>query len=109
MTTKLILLGAVKIGDAILNLLSHTGDYVLTVADRDLQRMEYVKLANFPNVTVLEADLSDANAVAELIKGHDVTLSAGPYFLTPIIAAAAKKAKSHYFDLTEDVESTRIV
>ena len=109
MTTKLILLGAGKIGDAILNLLSHTGDYVLTVADRDLQRMEYVKLANFPNVTVLEADLSDANAVAELIKGHDVTLSACPYFLTPIIAAAAKKAKSHYFDLTEDVESTRIV
>ena len=33
--TKLILLGAGKIGDAILNLLSHTGDYELTVADRD--------------------------------------------------------------------------
>jgi len=40
MTTKLILLGAGKIGDAILNLLSHTGDYVLTVADRDPQRLE---------------------------------------------------------------------
>jgi saccharopine dehydrogenase-like NADP-dependent oxidoreductase len=29
--------------------------------------------------------------------------------LTPVIAVAAKRAKSHYFDLTEDVESTRIV
>ena len=107
--TKLILLGAGKIGDAILNLLSHTGEYELTVADRDPKRMEYVKQANFPNVTVVQADLSDASAVTDLISGHDVTLSACPYFLTPVIAAAAKKAKSHYFDLTEDVESTRIV
>jgi saccharopine dehydrogenase-like NADP-dependent oxidoreductase len=107
--TKLILLGAGKIGDAILNLLSHTGDYELTVADRDPKRMEYVLQAKFPNVKVVQADLSDASAVADLINGHDVTLSACPYFLTPVIAAAAKKAKSHYFDLTEDVESTRIV
>ena len=107
--TKLILLGAGKIGDAILNLLSHTGDYQLTVADRDPQRMEYVQKAGFPNVRGVQADLADVNTVAELISGHDITLSACPYFLTPVIAAAAKKAKSHYFDLTEDVESTRVV
>jgi saccharopine dehydrogenase-like NADP-dependent oxidoreductase len=107
--TKLILLGAGKIGDAILNLLSHTGDYELTVADRDPQRMDYVKKAGFPNVRCVQADLSDAKAVDELISGHDVTRSACPYFLTPVIATAARKAKSHYFDLTEDVESTRIV
>jgi saccharopine dehydrogenase-like NADP-dependent oxidoreductase len=109
MTTKLILLGAGKIGDAILNLLSYSGDYTLTVADRDPARMAYVKQAGFPNVTTIEADLTDAATVAALIRGHDVTLSACPYFLTPIIAAAAKSAGSHYFDLTEDVESTRIV
>ncbi|MEC5216469.1 saccharopine dehydrogenase-like NADP-dependent oxidoreductase [Actimicrobium sp. GrIS 1.19] len=109
MTTKLILLGAGKIGDAILNLLSYSGDYTLTVADRDPARMAYVKQAGFPNVTTIEADLTDAATVANLIRGHDVTLSACPYFLTPIIAAAAKSAGSHYFDLTEDVESTRIV
>ena len=109
MTTKLILLGAGKIGDAILNLLSHTGDYELTVADRDAQRIGYVKQADFPGVTALEADISNPLVVEQLISGHDVTLSACPYFVTPITAAAAKKAKSHYFDLTEDVESTRIV
>ena len=109
MTTKLILLGAGKIGDAILNLLSHTGDYILTVADRDPQRLEYVKQAGFPNVTTILADISHAPTVTKLISGHDVTLSACPYFLTPVIAAAAKAAKSHYFDLTEDVESTRFV
>jgi saccharopine dehydrogenase-like NADP-dependent oxidoreductase len=109
MKTKVVLLGAGKIGDAILNLLSHTGDYQITVADRDSKRMEYVRAAGFPDVTAVQADLSDPHAVKKLIQGHAVTLSACPYFLTPIIAGAAKEAKSHYFDLTEDVESTRIV
>ena len=109
MATKLILLGAGKIGDAILNLLSHTGDYEITVADRDPERLKYVAQAGFPNVTTKQADLGDKAVVTELIRGHKVTLSACPYFLTPIIAGAAKAANSHYFDLTEDVESTRVV
>jgi saccharopine dehydrogenase-like NADP-dependent oxidoreductase len=109
MKTKLILLGAGKIGDAILNLLSHTGDYELTVADRDPERLQYVQQADFPSVTAVQADLSGQATVERLIKGHDVTLSACPYFLTPLIAGAAKKVGSHYFDLTEDVESTRVV
>jgi len=109
MKTRLILLGAGKIGDAILNLLSHTGDFRITVADRDPQRLAHVSAAAFPDVSVAHADLSDAAAVAGLIDGHDVALSACPYFLTPVIAGAAKKAGAHYFDLTEDVESTRVV
>ncbi|MBC3886081.1 saccharopine dehydrogenase family protein [Undibacterium griseum] len=109
MTTKLILLGAGKIGDAILNLLSHTGDYDITVADRDPERLKYVAQANFPNTRIVQADLGDQAAVTRLIQGHQVTLSACPYFLTPVIAGAARAAHSHYFDLTEDVESTRIV
>ncbi|HJV52613.1 MAG TPA: saccharopine dehydrogenase family protein [Noviherbaspirillum sp.] len=109
MKTRLILLGAGKIGDAILNLLSHSGDYKLTVADRDARRLLHVREMNFPDVTTVEADIADAKAVPDLIDGHDVTLSACPYFLTPVIAAAAKQAGSHYFDLTEDVESTRAV
>ena len=109
MSTKLILLGAGKIGDAILNLLSHTGDYEITVADRDAERLKYVDRENFPNVTTICADLCDHAKVSQLIQGHDVTLSACPYFLTPMIASAAKAANSHYFDLTEDVESTRLV
>ncbi|MQR02220.1 saccharopine dehydrogenase family protein [Glaciimonas soli] len=109
MKTKLILLGAGKIGDAILNLLSHTGDYEITVADRDPERLQYVRQAAFPHVKVVAADISDAATVTHLIEGHQVTLSACPYFLTHVIATAAKKAKSHYFDLTEDVASTRVV
>jgi saccharopine dehydrogenase-like NADP-dependent oxidoreductase len=109
MTTKLILLGAGKIGDAILNLLSHTGDYEITVADRDQERLQYVDQEQFPGVKTIQADLSDQDTVTKLIQGQQVTLSACPYFLTPIIAQAAKENNSHYFDLTEDVESTRTV
>jgi saccharopine dehydrogenase-like NADP-dependent oxidoreductase len=109
MHTRLILLGAGKIGDAIVNLLAHSGGYRLTVADRDPQRLAHLQAMAYPNVTVLHADIADAGALPHLIDGHDVTLSACPYFLTPVIAAAAKQARSHYFDLTEDVESTRIV
>lgn len=109
MPTKLILLGAGKIGDAILNLLSHTGDYDITVVDRDPERLKYVSKAEFPHTRTVLADLGDKQVITDLIQGHQVTLSACPYFLTPIIAGAAKAAGSHYFDLTEDVESTRFV
>lgn len=109
MKAKLILLGAGKIGDAILNLLSHTGDFSITVADRDAHRLAHVSAMQFPDVATVHADIADEKTVVDLIDGHDVTLSACPYFLTPVIAGAAKKAGSHYFDLTEDVESTRVV
>ncbi|PFH11784.1 saccharopine dehydrogenase-like protein [Collimonas sp. PA-H2] len=108
MSIKLILIGAGNIGDAILNL-SRSRDYILTVADRDPQRLEYAKQAGFPNITTILADISHAPTVTKLISGHDVTLPACPHFLTPVIATAAKAAHSHYFDLTEDVESTCFV
>jgi saccharopine dehydrogenase-like NADP-dependent oxidoreductase len=109
MQTRLILLGAGKIGEAILNLLSHTGDYAITVADADPVRLAQVDRMGFADVTTRLADVADPSVLATLIEGHRVTLSACPYFLTPAIAAAARAAGSHYFDLTEDVGSTRIV
>ena len=36
-------------------------------------------------------------------------MSAAPFHATSIIATAARNAGAHYFDLTEDVESTRVV
>lgn len=109
MKTRLILLGAGKIGDAILNLLAHSGDYVVTVADRDATRLRAVEQAEFPDVTTVVSDFIDAGAVAELIAGHAIALSACPYDKTPLIARAAKRAGAHYLDLTEDVASTRLV
>src|SRR5690242_8382036 len=106
MATKLILLGGGKIGHAIASLLSATGEYQITVADRDAE-----SLARLPekNVKKVVLDVADGAALRSAMKGHDIVASAMPYHLTPVVAAAAKDSGAHYFDLTEDVESTRTV
>ncbi len=106
MQTRLALLGAGKIGDAIINLLGASGDYALTVVDRDAERLARL---NGARITASSIDLSDAAALGELLPGHDVVVSASPFYLTPAIATAAKAAGAHYFDLTEDVVSTQAV
>lgn len=106
MTTRLALLGAGKIGDAIVNLLGATGDYEITVADRDAARIGELSA---PNVRAVEVDGTDEPALRALLSGHDVVISAAPFYLTPMIAAAARAVGAHYFDLTEDVASTRAV
>ena len=106
MATKLILLGGGKIGSAITAMLGGTGDYQLTVADRDA---ESLKRLPTKNARTMVLDVADPAALRAAMKGHDVVVSAMPYHLTPVIAGAAKDSGAHYFDLTEDVESTRVV
>ena len=106
MKTRLILLGAGKIGETIVQFLHGSGDYALTVADQDAER-----LAPFAamGIETKRADLGAAEGLAGLIDGHEMAVSAVPFHLTPVIAQAAVAGGAHYFDLTEDVESTRQV
>lgn len=103
---KVLLLGGGKIGEMIAEMLCGSGDYELTVADRDPAAVE--RLAR-PGVATRALDVGDPAALARVVPGHWAVLSACPYMLTPVIAEAAKAAGAHYFDLTEDVESTRRV
>ncbi len=104
--TQLTLVGAGKIGEAIAGLLAGTGDYHVTVIDRDPERLRSFGAAGFE---VRGCDLDGGADLASLLDGQDIVVSACPYHLTPTIAAAARSAGAHYFDLTEDVESTRAV
>jgi saccharopine dehydrogenase-like NADP-dependent oxidoreductase len=106
MATKLILLGGGKIGSAITAMLGGTGDYQLTVADRDAESLRRLPTKNAKTMVL---DVADPAALRAAMKGHDIVVSAMPYHLTPVIASAAKDSGAHYFDLTEDVESTRVV
>lgn len=106
MATKLILLGGGKIGSAITAMLGSTGDYQLTVADRDGESLMRLPTKN---VKTQVLDVADPAALETAMKGHEIVVSAMPYHLTPVIAGAAKDVGAHYFDLTEDVESTRVV
>ncbi|MBI3677322.1 MAG: saccharopine dehydrogenase family protein [Proteobacteria bacterium] len=102
---KVMLVGGGKIGVAITEFLSGSGDYRVTVADRDRASLE--RMPHKSSVELRQVDISDAHEFSHEIEGHDVVLSATPYHLTNTVADAAKRAGAHYLDLTEDVESTR--
>jgi saccharopine dehydrogenase-like NADP-dependent oxidoreductase len=104
--TRLILLGAGKIGETITHFLQASGDYALTVADQDESRLAPMAALG---ATTVRAEFGDPAALRDLIRGHEFVISACPFHLTPVIAAAAVDVGAHYFDLTEDVESTRRV
>jgi saccharopine dehydrogenase-like NADP-dependent oxidoreductase len=104
--SKVLVLGAGKIGGAIVDMLAATGDYEITVADRDPAFLAMIP----PEKARQElADLTDPAALRRLAGNASVVISALPFFLNPAVAEAARDAGAHYFDLTEDVATTRAV
>ena len=103
---RLTLIGAGKIGEAIVTLLDETGDYDLSIIDQNPEQLRVFSDAGFRTRACV---LDSAAELVPLLAQQQVVISACPYYLTPLIAAAAKAAGVHYFDLTEDVESTRAV
>jgi saccharopine dehydrogenase-like NADP-dependent oxidoreductase len=103
---NVMLVGGGKIGVAITEFLTSSGDYRVTVVDRDAASLERMPRKN---VELRQVEIGDARDFAHEVEGHDIVLSATPYSLTATVAEAAKRAKAHYLDLTEDVESTRTI
>lgn len=102
---KVALIGSGKIGEAIVTLFNARGGYQLTVVDKDATRLAPMQALG---ATVLKADVATED-LTDKLKGVDVLLSACPFFLTSTLARLALNISAHYFDLTEDVESTRAV
>jgi saccharopine dehydrogenase-like NADP-dependent oxidoreductase len=99
------LIGSGKIGEAIVTLFNSVGGYKLTVVDKDAERLAPMKALG---ATVIVADVANDDLALKL-KGVQVVISACPFYLTPKLAKLAREINAHYFDLTEDVESTRVV
>jgi saccharopine dehydrogenase-like NADP-dependent oxidoreductase len=104
---EVLLAGAGKIGEMIVNLLTATGGYQVTVIDRSKEQLERLPVS--PLLKTRQVDITDPAALAEAMRGQFAVLSAAPYSVTSHIANAAKKARVHYLDLTEDVATTRLV
>jgi saccharopine dehydrogenase-like NADP-dependent oxidoreductase len=100
-------IGAGKIGSTIADLLTRSGDYHVTVADRSADQL--ARLETLAPVETVELDVADGKGLERLLQGKFAVLSAAPYHLTTKVARAAKATGAHYLDLTEDVASTRIV
>jgi saccharopine dehydrogenase-like NADP-dependent oxidoreductase len=106
MATKLIVLGAGKIGQAIVNLLGGAGDYALTVVDTDADAL--ARLARY-GVQTARVDFTDGAGLRQVMEGHRFAVSASPFHFTRHVAEAAKAVGAHYFDLTEDVATTKAI
>ena len=103
----ILLIGAGKIGEMIASLLTSTGDYRVTVADRSPERLQ--AFAASPRLLRLVLDATDETKLAPAMAGKFAVLSAVPYNITRHIATAARAANVHYLDLTEDVAMTKHV
>jgi saccharopine dehydrogenase-like NADP-dependent oxidoreductase len=104
---KVLLLGAGKIGRTIASLLKGAGDYDLLAADAEpaaLARLK--KQTDIPTKTV---DAANRQELAALLQGREAVVSALSFRFNPVVAEAALAAGASYFDLTEDVETTRRV
>ena len=102
-----VVIGAGHIGSTIAQLLSDSGDYTVTVADRSAEQL--AEMGALPRVQHRVLDINDDAALKDMLGGKFAVLSAAPYHLTYKVAEAAKAAGAHYLDLTEDVASTRKV
>jgi len=99
------LFGAGKIGRMIAAFLSASGDYELVVADQDAQRL--ARVAGRQRVTTMQVDVADRSAVERVLRGRHCVISALSYRYCVPVAEAAAALGVAYFDLSEDVETTR--
>lgn len=101
---RVLLLGAGKIGSAIAQYLSNSGDYDVLVADADDASLARVQ--QIADVTTRQLSAGDPAALLEALKGRQAVVSALSFALNPGVAQAALDAGVSYFDLTEDRDTS---
>ncbi|WP_343117091.1 saccharopine dehydrogenase family protein [Ostreiculturibacter nitratireducens] len=94
---KVAVLGLGKVGHLAAELLAEAG-FEVTGIDA------VPRAAPFPT---RQADLGDAGALSALLEPYEAVLSCLPYALNKGVATAAHAVGIHYFDLTEDVPTTK--
>lgn len=102
---RIAVLGAGQIGSIIARMLAEQGHEV-TLADAAKAQLDQETGRAFKTEVV---DASDIPAVEAFLADRDIVVSACPYFLNQGIASAAVATRTHYFDLTEDVETTAFI
>lgn len=100
--------GAGKIGEAICGLLGPSGRYKIKLCDIDFERAKEVAML-WPATEAFPLDLKDEAATKKILADCDAVLSALPYYCNVDVARLAVETDTHYFDLTEDVATTKEV
>jgi len=102
---RIAVLGAGQIGAIIAGMLAEQGHHV-TLADASPAQLASSSGGRFSTEVV---DAADLDALRAFLADRDIVVSACPYFLNKGIARTAVETGTHYFDLTEDVETTAYI
>lgn len=108
---NVLIIGAGKIGSLIAFLLAQSNSYHAYLADIQETNPHTEKLGGLQNFTYVKLDATDPDAISTFIQKHKIEalLSSLPYYRNIPVAKVAAKNNVHYFDLTEDVETSRVV
>ncbi|HEV8291071.1 MAG TPA: saccharopine dehydrogenase C-terminal domain-containing protein [Tepidisphaeraceae bacterium] len=104
---SVLLVGAGKIGTAIARFLSASGDYEVLVADQDQQALN--RVGKIADVQLMQLDVGNPAALSRAVSGRQSVVSAVSFNVNPTIAQATLEAGASYFDLTEDVATTKAI
>jgi len=100
--TNICVLGLGKVGTLVGVLLSQK--YKVTGVDKNTPHYDF----DLPYDTI-QGDLTDPTFITKILRGQDAVVSALPFYLNKQIAKLAVENDVHYFDLTEDVETTNYI
>lgn len=110
---QILICGAGKIGRTVAQMLAHTNDYHVFLSDINIEAVyEHINQADLSdNITLQSLDISSDEQAQQFFESHkiDAVISALPYTLTKNAAKLAKKFGTHYFDPTEDIETTDFI
>lgn len=106
-----LVVGAGKIGSLIAYLLAHSNNYAVHLADIHDTNPHDKTLGSLPNFTYTKLDANDTSAISNYTKKHKIQaiISSLPFYCNVPIAKVAAENNLHYFDLTEDVQTTNAV
>ncbi|HEX4857784.1 MAG TPA: saccharopine dehydrogenase C-terminal domain-containing protein [Usitatibacteraceae bacterium] len=97
---KVVVLGLGKVGSLVGTLLTRSG---FSITGYDMAAQQGLPFR------AEQRNVSDRNVVAEALKGHDAVVSCLPFHLNVDVARIAHGNGMHYFDLTEDVPTTKAI
>jgi saccharopine dehydrogenase-like NADP-dependent oxidoreductase len=106
-----LVIGAGKIGSLITFLFAHSKLYTVHLADIHPENPAYNKLKDLPHFKYLQLDANDTQQVSDFISKYKIeaVISSLPFYCNIPIAKVAAHHHIHYFDLTEDVQTTNAV
>jgi saccharopine dehydrogenase-like NADP-dependent oxidoreductase len=104
---RVLILGAGKIGRMIARLLLDSHDYAVVVGDASSEALE--RISRRVGVDTMPVDVESPSQLSGSLQHCDAVISALSFFHNARVAEAALVAGVSYFDLTEDVATTRHV